>query len=204
EGVKNIIFEFGNVIIDIDTKLSEREFAKHGLNNFEELYNLASQNELFDLLETGKISEEKFYDEFRRVANCSLPNQVLRDCWNALLIGFPVARLQMLQKMLQEKKYRTFILSNTNIIHYKAYTKMLNDRHGISSYEQLVEKAYFSHEIGCRKPGREIFEHILEKSQLKVGECLFVDDNFDNIVTANSMGFKTIHLVGKDITELNF
>ncbi len=202
--IKNLIFDFGNVIIDIDTKLSEAAFSKYGMNNFSELYTLATQNALFDLLETGKINENDFYEEFRKVSGCKLSDKILEECWNALLIGFPETRIKMLQQLKAEAKYRTFILSNTNIIHYKAYTKILFDNYGISDYNKLVEHAYFSHEIGYRKPGREIFDYVVEHSKIRPEESLFIDDNIDNINAANKLGFKTIHLIGKDMTDLNF
>lgn len=141
--VKNIIFDFGNVIIDIDTKLSEQAFSRYGVNNFGKLYTLAAQNELFDLLETGKIEPADFYKKLREIANCNLDDNILCDCWNALLIGFPAKRLDLLRRLKTEGKYRTFILSNTNIIHYQEYTKILDELHGVKSYNELVE-----HEIG--------------------------------------------------------
>lgn len=204
DNIKNLIFDFGNVIIDIDTKLSEKAFSKYGMNNFSELYTLAAQNQLFDLLETGMINEKDFYDDFRKVSGCQLDDKTLEECWNALLIGFPAPRIEMLKRLKAEGKYRTFILSNTNIIHYKAYTKMLADTYNILSYDELVEHAYFSHEIGFRKPGREIFDCITERSHLKPEESIFIDDNAANIEAAKLLGFNTILLDDRDMTELIF
>lgn len=204
DNIKNLIFDFGNVIIDIDTKLSEIAFSKYGMNNFSELYTLASQNQLFDLLETGKINEKDFYSEFRKISGCTLNDKILEECWNALLIGFPAPRIEMLKRLKAEGKYRTFILSNTNIIHYKAYTKTLADTYNVLTYDELVEHAYFSHEIGFRKPGREIFDYIAEHSHLKLEESLFIDDNPTNIDAAKLLGFNTILLNDRDMSELEF
>ena len=204
ENIRNLIFDLGNVILNIDTKLSEIAFAKYGMNDFEKLYTLASQNELFDRLEVGSISENEFYDEFRKVTGCKLDNQILEQCWNALIMDFPAARIEMLKHLKNEGKYRTFILSNTNIIHYRFYTALLKRVHGVDGLESLVEHAYFSHEIGLKKPNRDIFDHVVTNSHIKPEESIFIDDNEANIKAANALGFNTIFLKDNDMENLKF
>ena len=204
ENIKNLIFDLGNVILNIDTKLSEIAFAKYGMNDFEKLYTLASQNELFDRLEVGSITENEFYDEFRKVTGCKLDNQILEQCWNALIMDFPAARIEMLKNLKQEGKYRTFILSNTNIIHYRFYTALLKQTYGINGLESLVEHAYFSHEIGLKKPNRDIFDYVVEHSHIKPAETIFIDDNEANIKAANVLGFNTIFLKDNNMEDLKF
>lgn len=204
ENIKNLIFDLGNVILNIDTKLSEIAFAKYGMNDFEKLYTLASQNELFDRLEVGNITENEFYDEFRRVTGCKLDNKTLEQCWDALIMDFPSARIEMLKRLKNEGKYRTFILSNTNIIHYRFYTALLKRTRGVDGLESLVEHAYFSHEIGLKKPNRDIFDYVVEHSHIKPEESIFIDDNEANIKAANALGFNTIFLKGNDMENLKF
>ncbi len=204
ENIRNLIFDLGNVILNIDTKLSEIAFAKYGMNDFEKLYTLASQNELFDRLEVGCITENEFYDEFRKVTGCKLDNQILEQCWNALIMDFPAARIEMLKRLKNEGKYRTFILSNTNIIHYRFYTALLKRTYGINGLENLVEHAYFSHEIGLKKPNRDIFDYVVEHSHIKPEESIFIDDNEANIKAANALGFNTIFLKDNNMENLKF
>ncbi len=204
ENITNLIFDLGNVILNIDTKLSEIAFAKYGMNDFEKLYTLASQNELFDRLEVGSISENEFYDEFRKATGCKLDNKILEQCWNALIMDFPAARIEMLKNLKQEGKYRTFILSNTNIIHYRFYTALLKQTYGINGLESLVEHAYFSHEIGLKKPNRDIFDYVVEHSHIKPAETIFIDDNEANIKAANILGFNTIFLKDNNMEDLKF
>ena len=204
ENIRNLIFDLGNVILNIDTKLSEIAFAKYGMNDFEKLYTLASQNELFDRLEVGSITENEFYDEFRRVTSCKLDNKTLEQCWDALIMDFPSARIEMLKRLKNEGKYRTFILSNTNIIHYRFYTALLKRTLGVDGLESLVEHAYFSHEIGLKKPNRDIFDYVVEHSHIKPEESIFIDDNEANIKAANALGFNTIFLKDNDMENLNF
>ncbi|MBQ1605807.1 MAG: HAD family phosphatase [Bacteroidales bacterium] len=204
ENIRNLIFDLGNVILNIDTKLSEIAFAKYGMNDFEKLYTLASQNELFDRLEVGNITENEFYDEFRRVTGCKLDNKTLEQCWDALIMDFPSARIEMLKRLKNEGKYRTFILSNTNIIHYRFYTALLKRTRGVDGLESLVEHAYFSHEIGLKKPNRDIFDYVVEHSHIKPEESIFIDDNEANIKAANALGFNTIFLKNNDMENLKF
>ena len=204
ENIRNLIFDLGNVILNIDTKLSEIAFAQYGMNDFEKLYTLASQNELFDRLEVGSITENEFYDEFRRVTGCKLDNKTLEQCWDALIMDFPSARIEMLKRLKNEGKYRTFILSNTNIIHYRFYTALLKRPRGVDGLESLVEHAYFSHEIGLKMPNREIFDYVVEHSHIKPEESIFIDDNEANIKAANALGFNTIFLKDNDMENLKF
>ena len=204
ENIKNLIFDLGNVILNIDTKLSEKAFAQYGMTNFSELYTLAAQNELFDRLEVGSITEKEFYDEFRRVTGCKLSDKTLEECWDALIMDFPIARIDMLKRLKQEGKYRTFILSNTNIIHYRFYTALLKRVHGVDGLESLVEHAYFSHEIGLKKPNRDIFDHVVANSHIKPEESIFIDDNEANIKAANALGFNTIFLKDNNMENLKF
>lgn len=174
------------------------------MNDFEKLYTLASQNELFDRLEVGSITENEFYDEFRRVTGCKLDDKTLEQCWDALIMDFPAARIEMLKHLKAEGKYRTFILSNTNIIHYRFYTALLKRVHGVDGLESLVEHAYFSHEIGLKKPNRDIFDYVVTNSHIKPEESIFIDDNEANIKAANALGFNTIFLKDNDMENLKF
>ncbi|MDD4149041.1 MAG: HAD family phosphatase [Bacteroidales bacterium] len=198
--VKNIIFDLGNVILDIDTSRSETAFANYGLKNFKNLYTLAAQSEIFDRLEVGKITPKEFYAKFRQITNTKLSDNIIKDCWNTLILDYEPKRIELLKKL--KTKYRTFILSNTNKIHYDFYTDLIKKTQNIDGLESLVEKAYFSHEINLKKPGREIFEYVLQESNLIASETIFIDDNEPNINTATEMGFKTFLLKEKHLEEL--
>lgn len=199
--IKNIIFDLGNVILNIDTKLSEIAFRKHGFENFGDLYTLAVQSQIFDKLEVGSISPADFYQEFRQITKSELSDDIIRECWNALIMDFPSARIELLQNL--KPKYRTFILSNTNLIHYNFYTKLVSEQFSVAGLESLVEKAYFSHEIGLKKPFKNIYNHVLTESDLIAEETLFIDDNEDNIIAAKKLGIQTIWLTENNLEYLD-
>jgi putative hydrolase of the HAD superfamily len=200
--IKNIIFDLGNVILDIDTNLSKEAFSKQGLKNFEELYTLAAQSEIFDKLEVGAISPEQFYSEFRKITSSNLSNEIIKDCWNELIMDYTQTRIDLLQNL--KSQYRTFILSNTNLIHYNFYTELLRQKHKINGLEALVEKAYFSHEIGLKKPNPEIYKFVLKDSSLNASETLFIDDNLTNIEIAKECGLITFWLKEGNLENSNF
>lgn len=190
--IKNIIFDLGGVILNIDYNLSSEAFKKLGIGNFDEVYSQASQSMLFDKLETGKISAAKFRNQLREISGLDLNDNEIDDAWNKMLLDLPAYRIEILKKAAT--KYRTFLFSNTNIIHLEAYTKDLLKEHNIESLNHLFEKAYYSHEMGMRKPNVEAFNEIINQNNLNKEETLFIDDSIQHIEGAKEAGIKTIFM----------
>jgi len=201
ESIKNIIFDLGNVIINIDPELSVKAMSQLGFSDFNQSYSLLNQSHLFDSLEKGLINPEQFHKEINSQLKVEVSNKTIDMAWGAMLLDFPKARIELLQKL--SKKYRLFLLSNTNIIHYHQYNNDLIDMFGFD-LNSLFEKAYYSFEVGMRKPDVEIFEYVLNESNLNPFETVFIDDLDKNIDVAGRMGFNTIWIdvaKGDDITE---
>jgi putative hydrolase of the HAD superfamily len=192
KSVKNIIFDLGGVLLNIDFDRAAEAFRQAGLNDFEQLYSRAVQSDLFDRLERGKITPEAFRKELCQLAGIKLSDAVIDRCWNALLLDFPPARLQLLQEL--RENYRLFLLSNTNIIHAEAYNDDLRKHHNINGLEALFDKLYYSHDIGLRKPAKESFLHVLNDQKIQAGETLFIDDSLPNIEAARALGMQTLHI----------
>lgn len=192
KGIKHIIFDLGGVILNIDYQLTSKEFKQLGVNNFDELYSQKEQIELFDELETGKIDSTSFYQRFNLMLNTNLTHQQIEDAWNAMLLDWPIKRLQLLQQL--QNQYDLFLLSNTNSIHETAFTKSLEQAHGIPNIGIFFDSAYFSHRLGLRKPDIRSFEFILHRHQLNPSQTLFIDDSEQHINAADSLGIKTIFL----------
>lgn len=199
EGIKNIIFDLGGVIINIDYNKTIQAFEELGIKNAGELYSQQKQNDLFDLLETGKISPEEFYDNLRKITGTNATNQELENAWNAMLLDFPENITDTLKKA--KAKYKTFLLSNTNEIHYRDYTLRLKKQFGIDDLEDLFDKQYLSHLIGLRKPNKEAFELILRENNLNPAETLFIDDSIQHIKGATGAGLKTHWLKDNNLTK---
>lgn len=193
EKIHNIIFDFGGVIINIDYKITIEAFKKLGIDNFDALYSQAAQSNLFDDIETGKISPQHFINGLLELLpNGISPNQVVH-AWNAMLLDIPKSRIELLKQL--STKYRIFLLSNTNSIHIDAALRTWN-KASDHPIESVFESIYLSHEVGMRKPNVEIFEYVCEQHELNMEETLFIDDSIQHIEGANKSGLQTLHLTG--------
>ena len=183
--IDTIIFDFGDIFINLDKEATPAALKKLGLKEWNS--NLDAMNLDF---ERGKISEMEFILGFQNyIPNASILE--IREAWNAILLDFPLYRLEFLQMLSQ--KYRLFLLSNTDSIHIERF----QHKSGITFYRDFYkcfEKVYFSYELGMRKPDAAIFEFVIKEHNLSPKNTLFVDDNFENIESAQKLGLQTWHL----------
>ncbi|HKJ41304.1 MAG TPA: HAD family phosphatase [Sunxiuqinia sp.] len=191
--IKNIIFDWGGVITSIDFSATINAFKQYGINDFENYYSQTVQSELFVLHETGMISPE----EFRSKLKCKIPapitDEELDTAWMAMLGDTPRENINLLKRL--KKRYRIFLLSNTNSIHVERYNQLLEHKFSFKDgLSGLFEEVYYSHEVGFKKPDTRIFSLLLEENQLIANETLFIDDTLQNIVSAAKLGMRTIHL----------
>ena len=201
--IKNIVFDFGGVLYDIDFKKTFDAFEQLGFTNFENMFSQHNANELFQNLETGKISPEEFYFYIKKIAPKPITNEQIKDAWNALLLGFRQSSMQYLLEL--KHKYNLYLLSNTNTIHYNYFTNQLQQQTQFTSLDSFFTKAYYSQNIGRRKPDVETFEFILEDANIKAEETLFIDDTHGNLPNAAILGIKTHLLVpGQLIENINY
>jgi putative hydrolase of the HAD superfamily len=191
-GIKHIIFDLGGVILNIDYKLTEKAFIDAGIPDFPELYSQLRQSDLFDKFEVGGMGRETFIEELRKASHRDITDEAILNAWNAMLLDFPVRRLQILQQL--HLYYDLFLLSNTNEVHEDAFNRILMDSHGIPNIGVFFDKVYLSHKVGMRKPNREIFQRVLDDNGLKPHETLFIDDSPQHIAGAKEVGIQTIFL----------
>lgn len=190
--IKNIIFDLGGVFLNIDFQLTNQAFIDLGVIQFNEMFTQHFSNPLFELLETGKINEEEFYTAFRKESKTNLNNEQIKQAWNALLLDFPKERIDWLKSI--SKKYRIFLFSNTNQIHYDSFIEKFGMQHPGEDFDSLFIKAYYSQNLGLRKPYPESFQAILDEQGLQANETLFIDDTIKNVEAAHELGLQTIHL----------
>lgn len=189
--IKNIIFDYGNVIFEIDFKKAQNALSQLGIPEVESFFGHKGHDELFSKLETGEINAAEFRDGIRKAANNSqLSDKQIDDAWNSILIGVP----EKVHDVLLEVKdnYRTFLLSNTNEIHYSFILEYLQKEFAMENNDHLFEKAYYSQLMLLRKPHVQIFERVLEENDLKPEETLFIDDSPQHLVGAKQAGMHTL------------
>lgn len=201
--IKNVIFDLGGVLLNIDYNRTTNAFKQLGYTDFENMYSMLKGNNVFDNLETGDITEEEFYQYMTGAAAGAVSNQQVQDAWNAMLLDFRTESLRHL--LLLREKHRIFLLSNTNIIHKKAFDQLFMQQTGIPSLDDYFDKAYYSQKVGLRKPNADIFEFVLNDAGIKAGESFYIDDLPPNIETARKLGFKThLLLPGEKIENLRY
>ncbi len=200
---KNIIFDLGGVLLDIDYQRTIDAFGKLGLKNFESMYSQFQADELFEKLETGHISESGFYDAIKSKTETALSNEQIDDAWNALILHFRNESLQVLEQLSDH--YKLYLLSNTNSIHLRCFKKLFTRETGKLLLDDYFIKAWYSNEVGLRKPDAAIFEFALQQQNLQANETVFIDDTLINIEAAKQLGIKTHHLLPHErIEQLNF
>lgn len=192
KGIKHIIFDLGGVLLNIDYSLTENAFIKAGITNFPQLYGQLKQTSLFDNWEMGKIGREEFIAALKRATSHPITEDQILTAWNAMLLDFPLRRLQILQQL--RLYYDLFLLSNTNEIHEEEFNKILYQAHGMPNIGVFFDKVYLSHRVGLRKPMKEIFERVLEDNGLKAEQTLFIDDSPQHVEAAQKVGIQTIYL----------
>ena len=190
--IRNIVFDLGNVIINIDPDLTILKFKELGVVNFDEMYTIMRQTDVFDRLDTGKITLPEFRQAIRHFAKMNLADERIDDAWCAMLLDFPEENAELLQR-LRAGGYQLYLLSNTNEMHIAYYTKYLKQQFGRDLLTELFDHTFYSHEIGYRKPNREAFEYVLKAEKLKPAETLFIDDLEHNVVGARQTGMQAYH-----------
>lgn len=192
-GIKNIIFDLGGVIINLDNRRTEEAFTALGVRNFRDYFGHGFAASFFKEYEIGRITDQEFVQSIRQLGGIGqVPDKEIIRSWNALLLDFPVERVQLLKELGQA--YRIFLFSNTNALHLTALRQIWADSIGGAPLDDYFEKTYYSHLMGMRKPDRQSFEYILKENDLKGQETLFVDDAIVNVEGAEQAGLKGLFL----------
>lgn len=195
--IKNIIFDFGDIFINLDKKAPDKALATWGVATLDQ--DLLKLNNAY---EKGLVSTDAFIQTYLD-KNAILNVNRFKMAWNSILLNFPQHRLDWLIRLSKSKKYRLFLLSNTNELHIEAVIKIMGALR-YAQFQQCFERFYLSQEIHLRKPEPEIYEFVLKENSLTAGETIFIDDLPYNTEAAAKQGIQTWNLdVGnQDITDL--
>ena len=190
--IKNIIFDLGGVILNIDENIVYKELEKMGVNIAE----LAHSKDFIDIMskfDTGIYTAPTFRRKMKAlVGQDKMTDQRFDAIWNAMLLDIPRERIEAIEQV--KKHYKIFLMSNTNEIHYDLYVRDLQLRFGYNEFDALFNKSYFSFDIHLEKPDPRFFELILDHEGLQPEETLFIDDTAANIKVAKSLGINTYHI----------
>lgn len=205
--VENIIFDFGNVLLDIDIDLTIRAFRHLGLSGLNATEIHPHNAGVFLALELGEISGDEFAATLRSYVPAGNPvptDQQILDAWNALLLGYEWRRFEMLDR-LRESGYKVFLLSNTNLPHRLFFIDKFNRENTDSrTFESYFDGCFYSDAMGLRKPDPTIYLETLRGAGITSPErTLFIDDNKHNTEAAKKLGIQTHHLkIGNRVIDL--
>ncbi len=196
---KNLIFDIGDVIVDIDYLVTIAEFQKLSQVDFSEIVSYNKQSHIFDLFETGKVTAQQFRDELKQFLKPGTSDEQITTAWNSILIHYPEKKIALLKDLKQ--RYKTFALSNINEIHVDSINVAARAQFAVDSFSVFFHHAYYSNEVGFRKPDKEIYEFVLQKENLIPGETFFVDDKAENVEAAKKLGIQAFQLTQRDKLE---
>lgn len=203
QNIKNIIFDYGNVIFSLDFSKSHQAWSELGIDNAQDFYSHKVQDPVFTAFERGDIDAIGFRERIKEITGKThLTDHQIDYAWNSLLIGVPEGNHELLLSL--KPKYRTFLLSNINEIHFDHIMKYLKDDFGFEGNDHLFEKIYYSHLLGKRKPEPEIFEQVLTENKLDPAETLFIDDSPQHIESAQKLGINTYLMTAPDSIQAFF
>lgn len=201
EKYKNLIFDFGGVIIDIDFNRTIEAFVALGAGEFNTIYSKATQSGIFDAFDKGELTQAAFVAALKDMLPEDVTEKLIIDAWNTIIIGIPKTHIRLLESL--RSNYDLYLLSNTNVTHYNLYTPELQHNFGYESLHELFKEVFLSFELGMRKPDREIFDYVFNKTKIRKEETLFIDDSKHIIDAARSYGIPSLWLKeGMDVCEL--
>jgi len=188
---KNILFDLGGVILDINVQATLKGFYDLGFPAELMQFPHSMTTDLFFKYETGKLDTDQFRNAIRESAGVEMSNQAFDEAWNAMLVRVPEERTVLLKHL--SERYPLYMLSNTSSLHVAVFEKMYLDAAGVSMHE-IFKKIYYSHEIGWHKPDQVAWEFVIKDAGIKPEETLFLDDNIHNVKASQELGFQAIHI----------
>ena len=200
QGIKNVIFDLGGVLLNIDYNKTANAFKALGASNFDSFYSQAGANQLFEQLETGDISNDHFYEAMQTHCHPGTSFQQIQTAWNSILLDFRPQSLQFLTTI--KNRFPIYLLSNTNAIHHLAFHQAFTKETGLANFDDYFIKSYYSHQIHLRKPYVVTYHNVLQDAGITASETLFIDDSVVNIDGANKAGLLTHLLLPNEQIEL--
>lgn len=185
--IKNLIFDFGNVLVELDKIALIHHSEILGIN-IKPFIDNSYKSGFFESFEKGLITPKEFRNNIRNLTEKSISDIEIDNAWNSFLTSVPTNRLDLLLKLKQ--KYKIYLLSNTNSIHWEWSLK-----HFFTYKELLItdffDKTYLSYKLKMLKPDLEIYKTVLDDAQINARETLFIDDSPMNCKAAQNLGFLT-------------
>jgi epoxide hydrolase-like predicted phosphatase len=194
---KNLIFDLGGVIIDLNAERTKEAFATLSQKSVREIHLLIENSPVFLQYEKGILNDWEFRTSVRNLLHIKASDLEIDTAWNAMLGDIPLSRIRLLESLRED--YRLFLLSNTNNIHLVCFNEIVKAACGSLSLDPYFDRTYYSHRLKMRKPDTEIYALVLGENKLLAQETLFLDDNASNLEGAAQLGIQTFHVQNPDM-----
>ena len=188
KGIKNLIIDFGGVLIDLDRQRCIEKFREIGMPHVEAMLDVCHQQGFFLQHAKGLITDAEFRDAIRERIGAPISDTQIDEAWNSFLVGIPTKKLELLLDL--RKDYVVYLLSNTNDIHWKWSCEHAFP-YKTFRVEDYFEQIFLSYELKMAKPDADIFQHVIDETGILPEETLFIDDSVDNCRTAETLGIST-------------
>lgn len=201
-GIEHIIFDFGNILIDLDIPKTWQMMSSLAGDEYEMILAAWNKAGIFERFETGHMTEDQFLHSLQTALPENVTLDAIKQAWNAMLLEIPVQRFEMLLRLRQQ--YKVFLLSNTNAMHIEYVYEYLLKKYGMTDFDtRYFDRTFYSHLVGLRKPGIEIYEYVLNETKIEPSKTLFIDDLAENLVAPARLGIQTWrHEPGREISEV--
>ena len=198
--IKNIVFDLGGVLVDLDFKAAINGLQKAGFANVKEQLMAFDQGGIFQKFELGEMTAEEFRTAIRENSTVTLTDEEIDALWNAMLLEIPREKLELILDL--RGKYMVYLLSNTNSIHWDYVCKNAFNYRGFR-VNDYFEESFLSYEMHLAKPNKAIFEKVLHDANLLPEETLFIDDSEANCKAAEEVGIHAHHYhIGDDLSKV--
>lgn len=187
-----IIFDLGNVIVDLNAHLVLERFAELAPNATKSIPDLIKDTQLLIDYETGRFSTDEFRVATNEFLGAEIGETDFAHAWNLMIGHIPLKRLQLMQEL--RKTHQVLILSNTNELHELFFDAQIKSVHGATSMATHVDHALYSHLIGLRKPKADIYEYVIENHLNDPSKALFLDDKLENVEAAIASGMQSVQV----------
>lgn len=195
--IKAIVFDMGGVLIDLDYDRCVAAYKALGFEEICDYLDPCHQKGIYGDMESGKASEDEFYDFFLSKCHTGTTRADIDACMKSFYDG-PSEKTGSLLRGLKQKGYGIYMLSNNNPIMMRICDSDFKKVGiGISDF---FDQAFISSSMKMMKPDSAIFNEAIRRIGLKAEELLFIDDSPVNVEAARKSGMNAIlYTPGQDL-----
>jgi HAD superfamily hydrolase (TIGR01509 family) len=180
---KAVIFDLGNVLVDLDTSRVLAELQKHRTAG-ELVPGIAITEHLLHAFERGELTTPQFHEACCRQAQLSIALESFCEIYCDMFS--PIEEMIEAHAALRSRGMPTYVFSNTSELHFTHIRRRYPFMSGFAAH-------FLSYELGCMKPAAEAYLAVENGTGFAGRELLYIDDRLENVEAGAARGWTTIH-----------